>query len=446
MSGPPNELRPTWSRSDRRIPRVVLRPLQEFLETSTSSATLLFAAVVVALLWVNVGSGYEDFWHSPLVLRIGDTEIGEDLHFWVNDGLMTIFFLLVGIEIKRELTTGELTSARAAALPAIAALGGMVVPAAIYLAIAGDGDAAAGWGIPMATDIALALGALALAARHAPSALKPLLLTLAIVDDIGAILVIAVFYSGGLSLIWLEASAISIVAVFVAQRVGIRATWVYWALGAFLWFELYRAGLHPTLAGVIMGLMTPALPFQRPSVVSDEARRTADETTDDLRVPDQDAQAWLRLAQLSHEAVPPLARVEHQLLPWSSFLIVPVFALANGGVALSWDSIGAAATGPVGIGVFLGLVIGKPLGIWLASTVALRTGAGSLPDGVALSHVGLMGVVAGIGFTVSLFIAELAFPDGRLLEEAKIAILAASLVAGVAGVAALRLWPARRSS
>jgi NhaA family Na+:H+ antiporter len=446
MSGSPHELRPTWSRSDRRIPRVVLRPMQEFLETSTSSALLLFAAVVVALVWANLGSGYEAFWHTPLELQVGDTVIGEDLHFWVNDGLMTIFFFLVGLEIKRELTTGELTDPRAAALPAIAALGGMVVPAAIYLVIAGRGDASSGWAIPMATDIALALGALALAARHAPPGLKPLLLTLAIVDDIGAILVIALFYSGGLSLVWLEASAGVLLAILVAQRIGIRATWVYWTLGAVLWFELYRAGLHPTLAGVILGLITPAVPFQGSEAVSREARRIADETTEEVPVRDEDARAWIRLSALSHEAVSPLARLEHELLPWSSFVIVPIFALANGGVLLSGSAVVDAVTGPVGLGVFLGLVVGKPLGIWLASLIAVRSGVATLPSGVSLTHVGLMGVVAGIGFTVSLFIAELAFPGSPLLDDAKIAILAASFVAGSVGIVLMRMRPAATAS
>ncbi|HEX6844669.1 MAG TPA: Na+/H+ antiporter NhaA, partial [Actinomycetota bacterium] len=239
-------IRPPWSRSDRPIPRTIVRPLQEFLSTSTASAFLLFVAVVVALVWANVGDSYETFWHTPLVLRLGDTTLGSDLHFWVNDGLMTIFFLVVGIEIKRELTTGELRDRRAAALPAIAAVGGMVVPALLFLLVVGGGEAQRGWGIPMATDIALALGALALAARHAPASLKPVLLTLAIVDDIGAILVIALFYSDDVEPEVLALAALAVVALVVLRTLGVRWTPAYVAAGAGMWLAMHEGGVHAT--------------------------------------------------------------------------------------------------------------------------------------------------------------------------------------------------------
>ena len=437
MTADGTELRPPWSQSDRFVPRTVVRPLQEFLSTSTSSALLLFGAVVVALLWVNSpwGHTYEEFWGTPAQLTLGSHVLGTDLRFWVNDGLMTIFFLLVGIEIKRELTTGELRAPRSAILPAVAAVGGMVVPALLYLAVAG-GEAAHGWGVPMATDIALALGALAIAGRRVPGGLKPLMLTIAIVDDIGAILVIALFYSHGGSGPALLVALMFVGLVLLLQRWHVRSVIPYVVLAT------YEAGVHPTIEGVVLGLLTPAVPFQRPAAVSAAAKRTADETVDDPEPPDADAPAWLALAWYSKEAVPPLARVEHTLLPWSSWLIVPLFALANAGVVLSIHTLSAAVTGGVGLGILLGLVLGKPLGIVLASLGAVRSRVSPLPAGVGWDAIVGMGTMAGIGFTVALFIAELAFvgEPGRL-AQAKVAILLASAVAGVLGWLVFRLGP-----
>jgi Na+:H+ antiporter, NhaA family len=439
MSDHDDHLQPPWSRSERRIPRGVVRPLQEFLATSTASATLLFAAAALALVWANLGDSYEAFWTTPFVLRVGESTIGTDLRFWVNEGLMTLFFLVVGIEIKRELTVGELQRLRAAALPAIAAIGGMVAPALLFLAGVRGGEGAHGWGIPMATDIALALGALALAASRAPGGLKPLLLTLAIVDDIGAIIVIAVFYSHGVELTAL-AAAVGIVLVIAAlERGHVRFLPIYVSLAVLLWVATYQAGIHPTIAGVVLGLLIPSRPFQRPAAVSEEARRIADDTSDHPDPPDADAGEWLRLAWLSAEAVSPMARVEHVLLPWSSFLVVPVFALANAGVPLSGSALSAAASSSLAWGVFVGLVVGKPLGIWLAARAATATGVGEAPAGVGQRDLLGLGATAGIGFTVALFVAELAFEDRpALVDEAVIAILVGSLVAGLLGQIILR--------
>jgi NhaA family Na+:H+ antiporter len=290
----------------------------------------------------------------------------------------------------------------------------------------------------MATDIALALGALALAASHAPSSLKPLLLTLAIVDDIGAILVIAIFYASGGEPMFLAVALGAVVTMVLLQRIHVRAVNAYALVGVVLWYATYRAGIHPTIAGVILGLLTPSEPFQRPAAVSAEARRTAEETVDDPEPPDADAPAWLRLAWLSKEAVSPIARVEHVLLPWSSFVIVPIFALANAGMVLSFDVISDAVSAPVAIGIFVGLVVGKPLGV--ASAASVRTRLASRPDDVGWADLIGMGATAGIGFTVALFIAELAFEtEPALLDQAKVAILAASAVALAFGQAILRL-------
>ena len=439
-------LRAPWSRSTRTLPRRVLQPLQTFLAEEASSGLLLLAATLVALAWVNSpwGETYQRFWHVELGVRLGDWRIVEDLRHWVNDGLMTLFFLVVGLEIKREFTTGELRDPRAAALPVIAAVGGMVVPALLYVALNVGGEGAGGWGIPMATDIAFALGVLTLAARHAPAGLKPFLLTLAIVDDIGAILVIAIFYSTGISWSALGVAGALLAAIVALQRIHVRATPVYLVLGAGVWLAVLQSGVHPTIAGVVLGVLTPSMPFQRPRAVSEEAHRTADGTVDDPSPPDADSPQWLRLAELSREAVSPLARVEAALHPWTSALIVPLFALANAGVVLSVDAGRAAAASPVALGIVVGLVVGKVVGITLASLSAVRLGGLPLPAGVGTRQLVGVAAVAGIGFTVSLFVTDLAFGDPALADTAKIGILAASVLAGALGFALLRPMGASR--
>ena len=401
--------------TDRPVPGRVLRPLQEFLSTESASATLLLLAALTALIWANSPweGSYEQLWTTSLGTELGGWSIDLTLRHWVNEGLMTLFFLVVALEIKRELLTGELRDRRSAALPVVAAIGGMVVPALLYLLLTAGTAGSRGWGIPMATDIAFALGVLTLAARHAPANVKPFLLTLAIVDDIGAILVIALFYSGGVAVGWL-AAAVAIVLVIVGlRRIQIRAPVVYVALGMALWLLTRESGLHPTIAGVVLGLLVPALPFERP-----------------------------RPPRRARAAVSPLARVEHVLLPWTSFVIVPIFALANAGVSLSEGEVGDALASRVTIGVVLGLVVGKVVGIWASAWVAVRMGIGRLPTGVQWSHLVGTAAVAGIGFTVSLFVAELAFDSPSLREEAKIGILVASVLAGAAGSLLLRRAPA----
>jgi len=440
-------LRHPWAYTDRFVPRTVIRPLQAFLQTAIASSLLLLAAVVVAVVWAN--SPWKDVYHHLLEtevgLGVGSWRLSGSVHFWINEGLMTLFFLVVGLEIKRELTVGELRRWRAALLPVVAAIGGMTVPALLYLAVAGGGPGAGGWGVPMATDIAFALGALTLAAAYAPANLKPLLLTLAIVDDIGAIVVIAVFYAGGVNWLPLEEAVALVAVILVMRSMHIRSMPVYAALGMLLWYFTLRSGVHPTVAGVVMGLLTPAVAFQRPAAVSDEARRIADETVDQPQPPDADAPAWFRLAWLSREVVPPLTRVEHALLPWTSFVIVPLFALANAGVRLSGPTISAALGSTVTLGIVLGLVVGKPVGVLLASGLTVRAGAAELPGDVGWGDLTGMGATAGVGFTMSLFIAELAFEDPALLGEAKIAIFGASILAGIIGYLILRISPSPRN-
>jgi NhaA family Na+:H+ antiporter len=425
------------------VPRVVLQPLQSFLATEAAGGVLLLFATAVALAWANSPwqASYSRLWHTELAIGLGRWHLSYNLGHWVSDGLMTLFFLVVGLEIKREVLTGELRSPRTAAVPIMAALGGMLMPALLFTAIAFGSDGVRGWGIPMATDIAFAVGVLTLAARSAPPGLKPFLLTLAIVDDIGAILVIALFYSGGVIAAPLVIAGLAGAAIALLQKMSIRSGALYVFLGIVLWAAFAESGVHPTIAGVILGFLTPAVPFQRPKSVSREAHRVADETVDDPSPPDADAAYWLYLAGLSREAVSPLARVEALLHPWVSFVIVPVFALANAGVDLSAGAIAEAASSTLAVGIVLGLVIGKPLGIALATYAAVRTGVGRLPNGLGWTHVVAVGAVAGVGFTISLLITDLAFDGSLLLGVAKAGILVGSALAAVIGTVILRRQP-----
>ncbi|WP_207008209.1 Na+/H+ antiporter NhaA [Nocardioides aromaticivorans] len=434
---------PVWTASGRPLARYVARPIREFLHVESAGSLLLLAATVAALLWVNLGisgwaEGYDHFWHTPLALEVGDWRMEESLQHWVNDGLMTIFFFVVGLEIKYELVHGDLRDPRTAALPIVAAVGGMAVPALLYAAIAGGGPdgAGAGWGIPMATDIAFAVGVLGVLGDRVPSAARLFLLTLAIVDDIGAILVIAVFYTDDLALGWL-AVALGLLAVMAVLRAArVWAVPVYVVLGVATWFALLESGVHATLAGVAIGLLTPAVALLRPDVATGFA-------ADALRDNELDADELHRLRFLVGESVPMVERLQARLHPLSSYVVLPVFALANAGVAL--DGFGDAVTSAVGLGIGVGLVVGKPLGIVLACFLAIRLGVGRMPAGTTWAHLLGVGAVAGIGFTVSLFIAGLSFPgSAALTDEAKVGILLASVLAAVIGVLVL-LLATRRS-
>ena len=346
----PSPLRLPWSRSDRAFPRTVVRPLQEFLRSSTASALPLFCAAVVALAWANSPwwRSYERLWATTLTVGVGRWAINEDLRFWVGEGLMTFFFLLAGLEIKRELVTGELRDRRAAIVPVAAAVGGMAVPAVIYLVATSGTPAADGWGMAMPTDLAFALAIVVIAMRSAPPGIRPFLLTLAIADDLLTIVVVAVFYAGSVSWLPLGLALLSVAAMIVCERAHVRHLLVYVVLGVLTWLFAYHAGVHPALVGAVLGLLAPALPFQRPADVSAAAHRIADETSDHPDPPDEDAASWLELARLSHEAVSPLARIEHELLPWVNLAALPLFALANAGVHLSggwWWGGGARPRG-----------------------------------------------------------------------------------------------------
>lgn len=377
------------------------RALREFLDTEVAGAVVLLVAVVVALVWANssLSSSYSDLWHTELSVSVG-WGLDMSMHQVVNDGLMTVFFFVVGLEIKRELVDGELSDPRTAAVPVAAAIGGMVVPALLFVAINASTGTTRGWGIPMATDIAFALGVLAVAGSRLASGAKLFLLTSAVVDDIGAIVVIAVVYSTSISPGALLGAAVVIGMVLLARATGVQSLVVYVLLGVLLWDAMFESGVHATIAGVVLGLITPA------------------------RGPDSVAE-----------------RLEHRLHPLSSFVIVPLFALANAGVRLDVGSLSEPAPRAVALGVVVGLVIGKTVGISAATAIAVKTRIGRLPDGVGAGEVIGMAMVAGIGFTVSLFVTGLAFDSAALQADAKMAILGASVIAGAAGYVYLRLAP-----
>ena len=444
----PSPLRLPWSRSDRAFPRTVVRPLQEFLRSSTASALPLFCAAVVALAWANSPwwRSYERLWATTLTVGVGRWAINEDLRFWVGEGLMTFFFLLAGLEIKRELVTGELRDRRAAIVPVAAAVGGMVVPAVIYLAATSGTPAADGWGMAMPTDLAFALAIVVIAMRSAPPGIRPFLLTLAIADDLLTVVVVAVFYAGSVSWFPLGLASLSIAAMIACERAHVRHLLVYLVLGALTWLFAYHAGVHPALVGAVLGLLAPALPFQRPADVSAAAHRIADETSDHPDPPDEDAASWLELARLSHEAVSPLARIEHELLPWVNLAALPLFALANAGVRLSggWWS---QTTARLVVGLVVARLAGKVVGIVGACWLVARLRLGRIPGPGGLGAPAAAAAAAGAPFTVSLFVASSVFPEGSpLLAAARLGILLSIVVSGVGALVitrAGRVRPAR---
>ncbi len=431
--------------NQRFVPERFIRPIARFANTEASGGIVLLTAAALALVWANSpwDERYFDLWHAHLSIDLNLFRIEESVGHAVNDGLMAIFFFVVGLEIKRELVHGELASPRKAALPVAAALGGMLVPAAIYAALNAGGDGASGWGIPMATDIAFSMGVLALLGRRAPFSLKVFLLALAIVDDLGAILVIALFYTDTISFEAAAWAALTAFAIFGMARAGIRSVDVYVVLGIVFWAAVYKTGIHATIAGVILAFLTPSRPRlgQREFVANAMDLLVSYRHARDRGDSDQAQQVLSEFETLSRDTESPLDRLEHTLHPWVSYLIVPIFALANAGVAISGGLIEDSATSAVSLGVALGLVLGKPVGVMLACFLAVRFGLAELPANTGYRHMVGIGLIAGIGFTVSLFITGLAFDDAILVDEAKLGILAASFAAGIIGFVYLWVLP-----
>ncbi|MDP4621239.1 MAG: Na+/H+ antiporter NhaA [Thermoleophilia bacterium] len=429
-----DRLTPTWSRSPRRSARLIASPIKSFMAWEAAGGVALLLATVVALIWANVDTGsYESFWSTPITIGWGDYTLNTYLAAAVNDGLMTLFFLLIGLEVKRELAVGELSDRRAAAVPFAAALGGMVLPALIFLAFAAGTPAQDGWGIPMATDVAFALAVLAALKSRVPASLWAFLLGVAVIDDIGAIIVIAVAYSGGIEALWLGMAIVVLVLMWALTRMHVHAGIPYIALGILAWAFTAASGVHATIAGVAIGLLMPAVPLQRPAAVSAAAHRLADGTSDDPGTPDADSHAWLRLGELSREAVSPLTRTVHALHPWSSFVILPIFALANAGIVFGRDAFSTEGSLAAALGITLGLLVGKAVGIPLGAWLAVRSGLGRMPRDARWVQITGIGLVAGIGFTVSLFITDLAFSDPAIQTAARIGVLGGSVLAAISG-------------
>jgi Na+:H+ antiporter, NhaA family len=428
-------------RAAHAVARRLLSPVERFLAIEASSGILLLVAAAAALAWANSPwhAQYEALWHTPVGLHLGAFHFERDLHFVINDGLMVVFFFVVGLEIRRELDCGELSEPRRAALPAIAALGGMLAPACLYLAFNAGTSAVAGWGVPMATDIAFAVGILALLGKRVRPALRILLLALAVIDDLGAIIVIALFYSAGIRVDGLAVVAGGIGLLLLFQKLGVRPPVAYLLPGLVIWAGTYMTGVHPTLAGVVVGLLTPVRAWLGRGELLDVAQAAGAAAAEPQGERSQEM-LRTRLTELElarRESVSPVERLLHTLHPWVAFVIMPVFAFANAGVAVGDASIaGAGAT--VLVGVMAGLVVGKPVGILLLSWAAVRLRIAALPAGIAWREILVVGLVAGIGFTMALFIAGLAFPAGALLEVAKLGILCASALAAVIGLAAGR--------
>jgi NhaA family Na+:H+ antiporter len=386
----------------------VLRPFQQFIATEAASGIVLLAVTAAALGWANSpwAASYHHLWEIPFTIGMPGFGLTMSLHHWVNDGLMAVFFLLVGLEIKREVLVGDLSTRRSATLPVAAALGGMLVPAALYALLNAGGEGSAGWGVPMATDIAFALGILALLGNRVPSGLRVFLAALAIADDLGAVLVIALFYTGTLDWVALGGAALVMAVLFALNLSGARRTVTYALLGIVLWLFVLASGIHATIAGVLLALTMPASRHHAPEHAASAAQA-------------------------------PLQQMEHALQGFVAFVIMPIFALANAGLALGGGA-SAAARSPIAWGILLGLVLGKPIGITAASYLAVRARAADLPANVGWRHIHGAGWLGGIGFTMSLFVANLAFGAPATLDVAKIGVLFASVTAGLVGFFMLR--------
>jgi NhaA family Na+:H+ antiporter len=419
-------------------------PIQRFLAIEAASTILLLLATLAALVWANSpwGASYARFWHTPLSLSLGGAQLSLSLEHWVNDGLMVIFFLLVGMEIKHEIVHGELSSRERAMLPLFGALGGMVAPAAIYASLHAGGPAAAGWGVPMATDIAFAVAALAVFGPRVPSGLKVFLLALAIVDDLGAVLVIALFYTHGLSFGALGAAAAGLALAWGMRHAGVRAYGPYWAVGIGIWLATLASGVHATVAGVLLGLLTPTTLLAPEGSLVARGRRLLEDALarmgSEASIPDRERRRVVQeLREVSRHSLSPLERLTEALHPWTAFVVLPIFALANAGVAIEAGALADPLALRVALGVAVGLLVGKPVGVTLVSWLAVRLGVAALPAGVGWGSIFGAGILAGIGFTMALFITALAFEDPALAAASKLGVMAASLLATVGGVAVL---------
>ncbi|MFT5584756.1 MAG: NhaA family Na+:H+ antiporter [Cognaticolwellia sp.] len=410
----------------------LLRPIKRFAALDISGGILLISCTVIALLWANSPwhDSYHDVWETQVGFAIAGLDMKMSLHHWINDGLMALFFLVVGLEIKRELLIGELSTFKAAALPVAAAVGGMLLPAAIFYGVNQGTEAAAGWGIPTATDIAFALGVLSLLGKRVPVSLKLFLTALAVVDDLGAVLVIAFFYTSEVKLWALGAAGGVCASMLALNRMGLRNVGIYGLLGLALWGLVMASGVHATIAGVLTAV---AIPSTKYLVDSDHLPLQGRLTLSELIQGEHD---HAHIGHTLHQTESPMHRVEHALLPYIDFLIMPIFALANAGLTLHGSPAEALASN-VGMGVMLGLFVGKQVGVFSASWIAVKTGLAELPKGLSWGQIYGAALLAGIGFTMSLFVTGLAFSEPGTVDQAKLGILGASLLSAFAGAGVL---------
>lgn len=427
-----------WEKGFDRI----LTPFEHFVKSETTSGLILMATALLALVLANslLAGHYQHLLHTPVGFSVGSWELEKTLHHWINDGLMTLFFFVVGLELKREILVGELASPRQAALPIFAAIGGMLVPALLFYGLNPEGDALRGWGIPMATDIAFALGVIALLAGRVPKSLITFLVALAIVDDLGAVVVIALFYTEKLVWEFLLAGAGLTGLLILMNMIGLRRPSLYFVVGVALWLALLKSGVHATLAGVITAFTIPAIPRYEPGAFSQRMREMLDRFDASYQPGDQ----ILRNQQMSgvvqtlengiHGVETPLQRLEHSMHLPVAFFVLPIFALFNAGVSIDFANIGGALSHPITLGIVVGLLFGKFIGIAGGSWLAIKMGIAVLPDSVRMGHIAGASLLGGIGFTMSIFIAELAFAhQPEMIIQAKLGILFASLIAGVSG-------------
>ncbi len=431
----------------------LIRPFREFTKAEASSGILLIICTVIALIWANSGisDSYFHLWHTKISVGLGEFSLDYSLHYWINDGLMAIFFFVVGLEIKREFLVGELSSARQAMLPVMAALGGMIVPALIYFLFNSGGEGEAGWGIPMATDIAFVIGLMALLGSSVPTNLKIFVTALAIADDIGAVLVIAFFYTADLSVTALIIGAGVLVLLILMNRLGVRNLLVYIILGTALWLAFLKSGVHATVAGVILAFVIPATSRYNTKEFLESGKELLDEFDKEgeegpnVLANEERQNIVMTLESTCSKVLTPLQRFEHALNPWVSFFIMPVFALANAGVPLQQDFFHALFN-EVSLGIIGGLFIGKQIGIFFFSWIAVKFKIAGLPSKVRWGQIYGAGILAGIGFTMSLFITNLAFTSEELSNIAKVGILTASLIAGIAGYIVLKFAGSKKSA
>ncbi len=423
-------------RSNRRLS--IISPLSDFVRQESFGGVLIIFSAALGIFFAN--SGLRDFYRSFLdasfSIQISTFVLSMDLSHVVNDGLMTIFFFLVGLEIKRELANGHLATFRQAMPAAVAALGGMAIPAFLFLLIA-DSQSRSGWGIAVATDIALALSILTLVGNRAKQSLRPFLLGLAVIDDIGAILIIAIVYSSSLSFYWALFAIISLASVIVLKKFGIEHRFVYILAGLALWLSLYKTGIHPTIGGVILGLLAPASPLIQLEYVDQEALTNL-ETIDRVK----------ESQKIVKGSISTVEWLEHSIHPWSSYLIVPLFAFTNSGIEISRSSIQEAVNASLFWAIFAGLVLGKPLGIFISAFTIKKFNVGELPTGANLKDILATGMAAGIGFTVAIFISKLAFQDVSQQEQAIFGVLCASIISGILSLTLFKVnfWDTKPSA